>query len=204
MVNSVRQLLFWKVALYYGVLIALLLVLVGVIQPEWLKYLPVGGLEGLSNSTEAMADNVYLGQALALNHQPQPFFENAFNLFSAMIGSLVVAIPMRWVYLAKGLGKPSDPEIASGLLALPLVVTAIVFCIKYSLPLAFALVGILAGLRVKTELNCKSDSYFSFASIGVGLAVGAGYLAIALVLAAFFSLTMLVVTPVSNSYRTEF
>lgn len=202
MVNRVRQLLLWKVALYYGVLIVLLLVLVGIVQPDWLKYLPLGGLEGLPSSIDLTAEDVFLGQALASN-QSQVFFENAMNLFSAMIGSLVVMIPMRWVYLAKGLGKPFDLEIASGLLALPLVVTAIVFCIKYSLPLAFALVGILAGIRVKTELNSKSDSHFTFASIGVGLAIGAGYLAIALVLAAFFSLTMLIVTPESTNYRTE-
>jgi len=202
MAHKIRQPLFWKIALYYGVLIALLLVLVGVIQPEWLKYLPVGGLEGLINGAALTVEDVLLGQALTLT-QPQVFFENALNLFSAMIGSLVVAIPLRWVYMVKGLGKPSDPEIASGLLALPLVVTPIVFCIKYSLPLAFALVGILAGLRVKTELNSKSDSYFTFASIGVGLAIGAGYLAIALVLAAFFSLTMLIVTPKANEYWTE-
>ncbi len=202
MVNRVRQLLLWKVALYYGVLIALLLVLVGIVQPEWLKYLPVGGLEGLPDSTALTGEDFILGQVMT-SIQPRGFFENALILFSAMIGSLVVAIPLRWVYLAKGLGKPSDPEIASGLLALPLVITAIVFCIKYSLPLAFALVGILAGLRVKTELNSKSDSYFTFASIGVGMAIGAGYLAIALVLAGFFSLTMLIVTPVSTGYRTQ-
>ena len=202
MVNRVRQLLLWKVALYYGVLIVLLLVLVGIVQPEWLKYLPVGGLEGLPDSTALTGEEFFLGQVMT-STQPRVFFANALNLFSAMIGSLVVAIPLRWVYLAEGLGKPSDPEIASGLLALPLVITAIVFCIKYSLPLAFALVGILAGLRVKTELNSKSDSHFTFASIGVGLAIGAGYLAIALVLAAFFSLTMLIVTPESTNYRTE-
>jgi hypothetical protein len=202
MADKIRQSLFWKVALYYGVLIVLLLVLVGIVQPEWLKYLPVGGLEGLPDSTALTREEFFLGQVMT-STQPRSFFANALNLFSAMIGSLVVAIPLRLVYLAKGLGKPSDPEIASGLLALPLVVTAIVFCIKYSLPLAFALVGILAGLRVKTELNSKSDSYFTFASIGVGLAIGAGYLAIALVLAAFFSLTMLIVTPVSTGYRTQ-
>ena len=202
MADKIRRSLFWKVAVYYGVLIVLLLVLVGIVQPEWLKYLPVGGLEGLPDSTALTGEEFTLGQVMT-SIQPRGFFENALNLFSAMIGSLIVAIPLRWVYLAKGLGKPSDPEIASGLLVLPLVVTAIVFCIKYSLPLAFALVGILAGLRVKTELNSKSDSYFTFASIGVGLAIGAGYLAIALVLAAFFSLTMLIVTPVSTGYRTE-
>ncbi len=202
MADKIRQSLFWKVALYYGVLIVLLLVLVGIVQPEWLKYLPVGGLEGLPDSTTLTGEEFTLGQVMT-STQPRDFFENALNLFSAMIGSLVVAIPLRWVYLAKGLGKPSDPEVGSGLLALPLVITAIVFCIKYSLPLAFALVGILAGLRVKTELNNKSDSYFTFASIGVGLAIGAGYLAIALMLAAFFSLTMLVVSPLSIDYRTE-
>ena len=202
MADKARLLLFWKVALYYGVLIALLLVLVGIVQPEWLKYLPLGGLEGLSESAVLTGEEVMLGQVLTLS-QPQVFFENALNLFSAMIGSLVVAIPLRWVYMAKGLGKSFDHEIANGLLLLPLVVTAIVFCIKYSLPLAFALIGILAGLRVKTELNSKSDSYFTFASIGVGLAIGAGYLAIALVLAAFFSLTVLIDTPGPPDYLTE-
>jgi len=199
MVNKARQLLFLKVALYYGVLIGLLLVVVGVIQPEWLKYLPVGGLEGFSINTELAAEDVFSGQVLALN-QPPAFFENAMNLFTAMVGSLIVAIPLRWVYLAKGLGKLADLEVASGLLALPLVITAVVFCIKYSLPLAFALVGILAGLRVKTELSCLFDSYFTFASIGVGIAIGAGYIAIALVLAAFFSLTMLIVAPATNDF----
>ena len=202
MAARTRRSLIWRVALYYGVLIALLLVLVGIVQPEWLKYLPVGGLEGLSKSTVLTGEDVLLGNVLTLR-QPRVFFEDALNLFSAMTGALVVAIPLRWVYMAKGLGKSFDPEVAPGLLLLPLVITAIVFCIKYSLPLAFALVGILAGLRVKTELNSKSDSYFTFATIGVGLAVGAGYLAIALVLAAFFSLTMLIVTPESNDYWTE-
>ena len=200
--SGVRRFLFCKVALYYGVLIALVLVLVGVVQPEWLNYLPLGGLEGLSQSTALTGEEVMLGQVVTLS-QPQEFLENALNLFSAMIGSLVVAIPLRWVYMAKGLGKSFDPEVASGLLLLPLVVTAIVFCIKYSLPLAFALIGILAGLRVKTELNSKTDAYFTFASIGVGLAIGAGYLAIALVLAAFFSITILIVSPGANDYWTK-
>ena len=104
MASKIRRSLFWKVALYYGVLIALLLVLVGLVQPEWLKYLPLGGLEGLSNSTALTAEDVFLGQASSLN-QPGVFLENAVNLLSAMIGSLVAAIPLRWVYMAKGLGE---------------------------------------------------------------------------------------------------
>ncbi len=202
MANKFRHPLFWKVALYYGVLIALLLVLVGVIQPEWLKYLPLGGLQGLSNSTVLTGEEIMLGPVLTFS-QPQAFFENAINLFSAMTGTLIVMIPLRWVYMSDGLRKSCDAEVASGLLVLPLVITAIVFCIKYSLPLAFALVGILAGIRVRTELESKSDAHFLLASVGVGLAIGAGYLAIALVLAAFFALTMLIVTPGSKDYWTK-
>ena len=86
--DKVRQSLFWKVALYYGVLIALLLVLVGIVQPEWLKYLPVGGLEGLSKNNVLTGEDVLLGKVLTLR-RPQVFFEDAFNLFSAMMGSLV-------------------------------------------------------------------------------------------------------------------
>jgi len=175
---------------------------VGIIQPDWLKYLPVGGLEGLSNSTDFTVEDVFLRQASALN-QPQAFFENAINLFSAMTGTLIVMIPLRWVYMSAGLRKSFDPEVASGLLGLPLVITAIVFFIKYSLPLAFALVGILAGIRVRTEMKTKSDSYFTFASVGVGLAIGAGHLAVALMLAAFFALTILFVTPGSKDYWTN-
>ena len=197
MVNKIRQALFWKVALYYGVLIATLLVLIGMVQPDWLKYLPVGGLEGLSYDTVLTGKEVVLGQVQTLN-QSQVFFTSALNLFSAMTAALLVAIPLRWVYMAKGLGYTFDPEVSYGLLLLPLVITPIVFAIRYSLPLAFALVGILAGLRVRSKLESNLDAYFTFASIGVGLAIGAGYLAIALVLAAFFSLTMLIVTAESS------
>ena len=196
-----QQPLIWKIALYYGVLIALLFILVGVIQPGWLKYLPLGGLEGLSQNI-GLADAWNVAGQTVTSNQPQVFFDNAINLFSAMTGTLIVMIPLRWVYMATGLMKSYDPEVATGLLVLPLVVTAIIFCIKYSLPLAFALVGILAGLRVKAEQKSKSDTYFTFVSIGVGLAIGAGNLAIALMLAAFFSLTVLIVTPESNDSWT--
>ena len=185
--------LFWKVALYYVALLALLLVLVGVIQPEWLKYLPLGGLEGLSRITALTGEGGLAGQVLTSN-QPQVFFDNVINLLSAMTGTLIVMIPLRWVYIAEGLKTAYEPEVATGLLVIPLVVTAIVFFIKYSLPLAFALTGILAGIGYRTTLKSKSDSHFIFASVGVGLAVGTGSLGIALVLAAFVALTMLIVS----------
>jgi len=88
--------------------------------------------------------------------------------------------------------------VAASLLLLPLVVTAIVYVVKYSLPLAFALTGIFAGVRYRTTLKSQADAFFTFACIGVGLAAGTRSLGIALVLAVFFAFTMLAAPPGLN------
>jgi len=194
MLTNIRKVLFWKVALYYGGLLVLLMVLVGVIQPDWLKYFPLGGLEGLSSITELTGEGGLAGQ-VPNSSEPHAFSVNVINLFSAMTGTLIVMIPLRWVYMTDNVNRIYEPDLATGLLVLPLVVTAVAFLIKYSLPLAFALAGIFAGIRYKSELKNNRDTHFIFVSIGVGLAIGAGSLGIALVLAAFFALTILIVSP---------
>ncbi len=117
MPTEIRKALFWKVALYYGVLIALLMVLVGTIQPDWLKYLPKVGLEGLQKFTALTGEGGFAGQ-VPLSSQSLVFFDSAINLFSAMTGTLIVMIPLRWVYMADGLNESYEPELATGLLVL--------------------------------------------------------------------------------------
>jgi hypothetical protein len=203
MANGDLQALFWKVVLYYGILFLSLATLIGVSQPQWLVYLPVGGLEGLSRISTLLGEGDFSGQ-LPSAGQSEQFFDGACNLFSDLISSLIVMIPLRWVYMSnRRQKKPFDPEVASGLLLIPLVVTAVVFCVKFSLALAFVLVGILAGVRIRTELKNKTDFHFTFASIALGLAVGAGYLSVAVVLAFFFALTVLYVTPGFQDDVTE-
>ena len=70
MAHRLRLPLVWKLVLYYGALIALLLILVGVIQPGWLRYLPVGGLEGLPQSAGLADMWSATGQKLA-SSQPR-------------------------------------------------------------------------------------------------------------------------------------
>ena len=199
--NAVRSALFWKVAAYYGVLIASLLALVGVFQPGWIIYLPLGGPEGLLEEI-SLTDSIDQVQRVMTLDQTGMFFDNAARLFVAMTSSLIVMIPLRWVYLAGGRSAFRDDQVASGLLLLPLVITAIISCIKFSLPLAFALVGVLAGIRVRTEAKDQAEAHFTFVSIGVGLSIGAGYLAIGLVLAVFFALTALTATRTADTELT--
>ncbi len=201
MIDEARKTLAWKLALYYGALI-ILLVLLSYLQPEWLKYLPLGGLESLQNET-ALPEEGGVLESLLATHKPLDIFDDAMNLVFALSGALIVMIPLRWVYLTDGLKKSINPEVASGLLVLPMVVTAIVFIVKYSLPLAFALTGIFAGVRYRTTLKSQSDAYFTFACIGVGLAAGIRALGIGVVLAIFFAFTILLSSPAVSGDKME-
>lgn len=185
--------MFWKVAIYYGICSALL-IFAGLTQPTWMKYLPFGGLDALQNSM-ALSGNGTLAEQLLATDRPESIFDNAMNLVSALAGSLIIMIPLRWLYMTEGLLKSWSRELAASLLVLPLVVTAIVYVVKYSLPLAFALAGIFAGVRYRTTLKNQSDAVFTFACIGVGLSAGTRSLGIALVLAVFFAFTMLAAPP---------
>ena len=191
MSGNARRTLFWKVAAYYGVCLALMIA-AALTLPEWLKYLPLGGLDILRSETGIPNDGNLMSQVL---DSSRPAFDDWMNLLSALTGTLIVMTPLRWVYMAESLKKSWSREVAASLLLLPLVVTTIVYIVKYSLPLAFALTGIFAGVRYRTTLKSQADAFFTFACIGVGLAAGTRSLGIALVLAIFFSFTMLAAPP---------
>ena len=201
MTDNVRIRLFWKVAIYYGVCFALVLT-AGLTHPEWMNYLPFGGLDALQNDLTLSDDGNLVDQLLATN-RPLSLFDDAMNLISALTGALVVMVPLRWVYMAESLKKSWSREVAASLLLLPLVVTAIVYIVKFSLPLAFALAGIFAGVRYRTTLKSQSDAFFTFACIAVGLSAGTRSLGIALVLAEFFAFTMLAAPPGRNDSPNE-
>ena len=187
-----------KVSVYYGICFALVL-FVGLTHPEWMSYLPFGGLDALQNETALADDGNVIDQLFATN-RPVSLFDDATNLFSALTGALIVMVPLRWVYKEEILKKTWSGEVAASLLLLPLVVTAIVYVVKFSLPLAFALTGIFAGVRYRTTLKSQSDALFTFACIGVGLSAGTRSLGIGLLLATFFALTMIVAPPGRDDY----
>ena len=192
-INQIRTSLFRKVAIYYGTCFALIFA-VAWFQPQLFRFLPFGGMEALQGASPLANDIDALPQLLETN-PPASFFRDQINLIAALAGALVVMIPSRWVYMTEGLQKSRNSEVASSLLLLPLVVTTIIYVVKYSLPLAFALTGIFAGVRYRTNLKSQSDATFTFFSIAVGLSAGTRTLGIGLVLATFFALTKIAATP---------
>lgn len=193
MIDKLRMGLFWKVGIYYGVCLVLIIAVL-MTYPEWLKFLPFGGLDVIEDEMK-LGDQGDLVSQLLTTTRPMDVFDDAMNLLSAMAGAIIIMIPLRWIYMAEGLKSTWNREVATSLLVLPLVVTAIVYVVKYSLPLAFALTGIFAGVRYRTTLKNQSDAFFTFACIAVGLAAGIRSIGIGLMLAAFFAFTILAAPP---------
>lgn len=193
MTDNIRIRLFSKIIIYYGICLALVLY-AGLSHPEWMQFLPFGGLDVLQDNARVIEEGELVDQLL-VNQRPISLFDDSMNLVSALAGCLVVMIPLRWLYMTDGLKKSWNPDVATSLMVLPLIVTAIVYIVKFSLPLAFALAGIFAGVRYRTSLKSQSDAFFTFACIAVGLSAGTRSLGIGLVMAMFFAITMLALPP---------
>jgi len=181
-----------KLAVYYTSFIALF-GLVTLMVPEWLEYLPVGGLNNLITG-----DNFNrIEDEILASYAPLNTFTGAIQLTTALTGAILVMIPIRWVYFGAHFGNHNN-SIAANLILLPIVVTGIVAIVQNSLALAFSLAGIVAGVSYRTRLKDSTDALFIFAAIGVGLAAGTLAIGIGLVMSIFFSFTVLIIPPSRN------
>ena len=108
----------------------------------------------------------------------------------AMSSAFALALPMSWVYMFTRQKKGYRQSVVHSLLLLPVVVAGVVVLVKYSLPLAFALAGIVAAVRFRNTLEDSKDAVYVFVSTALGLAAGV-QLDIAIVLSVLFNLLVL-------------
>jgi hypothetical protein len=193
-----RKKLGLKLIVYY-VAIAVLAVLLINLFPELLPLLPFGGLEELQQRNTFTPDSDIVALITKVRI-PVDLLTDGMKVTLSMIGALLLMIPVRWVYIAVGdleiaEEQPAGHKVSASLLLLPLVVTAIIVIVKFSLALAFALTGIFAGVRYRTTLKSLTDALFIFACMTVGLAAGTQALGIALALSIFFVFTALALEP---------
>ena len=116
-------------------------------------------------------------------------FKDAWTLFFAMVGSLLLMIPTAWVYQAINFNTEHDRSLDKTVILLPPVVAGIVFVVQHSLALAFSLAGIAAAVRFRRSLSDTFDTLFIFVAIGVGIAAGIKAIGVALMLSMFFCFT---------------
>jgi len=191
-----------KLVIYYISMVVLITLLIRLF-PEVLPLLPFGGLDELQEGNDIVTETDVVNLVTYVQ-VPLDLLADGIRVTLSMLGALLLMVPIRWVYLSVGDLEVAEEEqpvvhkVSASLLLLPLVVTAIIVIVKFSLALAFALTGIFAGVRYRTSLKNLTDALFVFVSMAVGLAAGTQALGIALALSLFFVFTALVLEPLAT------
>jgi hypothetical protein len=137
-----------------------------------------GGLDGMSSGARA---------AIAAPASPWTGVAGRGALtLTAMAWALIVILPVAWT-LTRTRRLRYDPSLVHTLIVLPLVVAGVVLVVKNSLALAFALAGIVAGVRFRQNLEEPEQAVYVLLSLGIGLAAGVQALDIALVMSMAFT-----------------
>jgi hypothetical protein len=193
-----RNRLSLKLVIYYAAIVVFVALLIHLF-PQILPLLPFGGLDELQQRRDLVTETDLVGLITQVRI-PLDLLADGMSITLSMLGALLLMIPIRWVYIAVGdletaEDQPAGHKVSASLLLLPLVVTAIIVIVKFSLALAFALTGIFAGVRYRTTLKNLTDALFIFACMAVGLAAGTQALGIALALSILFVFTAIALEP---------
>jgi hypothetical protein len=151
--------------------------------PDLRDYIPIGGAEQLINS--GSKSNAL--QAVAEASQVKTLGQSLGWMATAIIGALLTALPVSWIYMGTRTTEEYDQSLISSILILPVVVTSIVIVVQHSLALAFALGGIAGAVRFKNSLKSSGDALYILLSVGIGLAAGIGAVELALVMSIAFN-----------------
>lgn len=171
-----------KVALYYAALIIL-----GALALRELPHSP--GLSGV------VLPSIFSGAsgtaAEAKSVAAPPHGATAALVSVAMLAAILLMLPVAWVYQLTRAKRGYQQSVVQLVVILPLVVAGIVALVKDSLPLAFALAGIVAAVRFRNTLDDSKDAVYVFLATGVGLAAAVD-IQVATAISIIFNLTILI------------
>ena len=210
--RSILMKMLVRITVYYVVLFGALAIAVSV-SPALMEQLPLGGvgeisdfgsssIYDLSADDEEIEDIVTENTRARLARGPAWLLE-ATSLIWAMCCTLLLMLPVSWVYKAIHTDSEYDHSIDTTTLVLPAVVAGIVTVVQHSLALAFSLAGIAAGVRFRRALSDTFDTLFILASIGVGIAAGVKSIEIAVVLTVFFNYASVLVCAFGDGLESQ-
>ncbi|MDH3429160.1 MAG: DUF4956 domain-containing protein [Gammaproteobacteria bacterium] len=190
-----------KITVYY-IAIAVLVALAITAFPGIVDELPLGGVGDIAyygsadvrdledaflSADDEELEVIATESARSRLAQGPVWLRDALSLLVAMISTLLLMLPVSWVYKSIHTDSIYDHSIDTTTLVLPAVVAGIVTVVQHSLALAFSLAGIVAGVRFRRALSDTFDTLFILASIGVGICAGIKSIEIAVVLTVFFN-----------------
>lgn len=201
----------------YHSLVALVLAVLIALFPALPGYLPIGGVTDLATTADVRVSRIEDPRLAAEANASSPSVKPAAppssdldrlgyarRLAIALVGIWLLMLPVAWV--RKGIYRNStyDHSLDETTLILPGVVAAIVLVVQYSLALAFALAGIVAGVQFRRALQDTFDALFILVAIGTGIAAGVGALEVAVVMSVFFCYATVYVCCFGDGLESDF
>lgn len=174
--------LFIELTIYYAGLVLALFLLQWAV-PNIHDYLPLGAAEELIRSNQS---DILKGTAIGAT-EIRTIGESLAWLLMALVGALLMALPVSWVYMEIREEHQYDQALDNTIVMLPVVVTGVVVIVQHSLALAFSLAGIAGAVRFRNSLKSTGDALFILLSIGIGLAAGIGALELAFAMSLGFN-----------------
>ena len=177
--------LFARLTAYYAVVTVVVLVVLQLF-PAMRAYMPFGGVEALMARPGSGLEGM-----LAPNAEIGNLRESVYWLVITIVGALLTAWPVSWVYIAVRNRKDYDQSLVDTIVILPIVVTRIIIIVQNSLALAFSIAGIAAAVRFRNSLKSSGDALFILLAVGIGLSAGIGALELAIVMTVAFNYVFL-------------
>jgi len=177
--------LFGRLTAYYLAVTVVVLVALQLV-PNLREYMPFGGVEALMSKARPGMEGM-----LAPNADIGNLRESVYWLVITILGALLTALPVSWVYMAVRNPKDYDQSLVDTIVIMPIVVTSIVIIVQNSLALAFSIAGIAAAVRFRNSLKSSGDALFILLSVGIGLSAGIGALELAIVMTVAFNYAFL-------------
>ena len=158
------------------------------IWPAITGWLPIGGVEQLI--AQPAKNPLQATEAVRAAHVGN-LGQSLFWLTVAVIGALLTALPVSWVYMGIRNDEEYDQSLINTILVLPMVVTGIVIIVQNSLALAFSLAGIAGAVRFRNSLKSSGDALFILLAVAIGLSAGIGAVELAALLTIAFNYTFI-------------
>ena len=174
-----------QLTIYYVVIGA---VVFGAIRmwPAITGWLPIGGVEQLI--AQPAKNPLQASEAVRAAHVGN-LGQSLFWLAVAIVGALLTALPVSWVYMGIRNDDEYDQSLINTILVLPMVVTGIVIIVQTSLALAFSLAGLAGAVRFRNSLKSSGDALFILLAVAIGLSAGIGAVELAALITIAFNYT---------------
>ena len=175
---------------YYAV-IGVIVALFAWAWPQLALLIAGKGLRAVGGNPRVLEDGLSATGSILPGAGPGSLAELALTTFLILIGTLVLMMPVTWVYMSARSVPGHNQGVVQTLIILPLVVAGIIVIVQNSLALAFSLAGVVGAVRFRTNLRDTRDLVFIFLSIAVGFAAGVQSLAVGALVSIVFNLVLL-------------